>query len=94
MPDALIIILQFLLWCGIALVAHVVDSRYYLMSVYAAIAMVVATQVVSYLETGTPDPLWLMTSMITFCLGFLLALLIGLPFRLSRVMKKTDDEVD
>jgi hypothetical protein len=94
MPDWLVIVLLFFLWCGIALTAHILDRRYYLVSVYAAVTMVVVTQVVSYLETGHWDPLWFVSVITTFCLGFILAMLVGLPFRFSRMMKSSQEEVD
>ena len=78
----------------IALIYHAVDKRYYLASFYSAIVIVVVTQVVSYIETGKLDPLWVVSSMTSFFLGFMLAMVIGLPFRFSRVMKDVENEVE
>ena len=94
MSNWLIIVLLFFLWSGVALIYHSVDRRYYLASFYSAVAIVIVTQVVSYIETGTVDPLWFVSSVTSFFLGFILAMLIGMPFRFSRIMKNVEDEME
>lgn len=86
MPDWLILLGLFIFWSGTALVGHALDVRYFFVSLYTSVIMVVATQIVNYLEIGKVDPLWFISAITSFFLGFILSLLIGLPFRFSRVM--------
>ena len=84
--------LLFLAWLAIAIGCHASIRRYYLASCTAACAMVVALQLASYLQTGKPDPLWPLSSLIGFCLGLIVALAIGLPFRVRRIVREHYDD--
>jgi uncharacterized membrane protein YjjB (DUF3815 family) len=89
--DTLQLFLLFLAWLAIAIGCHASIRNYYLASLTAACAMVAALQLASYLQTGEPDPLWPISSLIGFCLGGILALVAGLPFRIRRVIRDTHD---
>jgi hypothetical protein len=52
---------------------------------------VVALQLASYLQTGKPDPLWLLSSLVGFLLAVIVALAVGLPFRIRRIIRSHHD---
>ena len=83
--------LLLLAWLAIAVGCHVSIRKYYLASLTAACAMVVALQVAGYLQTGKPDPLWLLSSLVGFLLAVIVALAVGLPFRIRRIIQSHDD---
>jgi hypothetical protein len=78
--------LLFLAWLGIAVGCHASIRNYYLASLMAACAMVAALQLAAYLQTGKPDPLWPLSSLVGFCLAGIVALVAGLPFRVRRII--------
>jgi uncharacterized membrane protein YjjB (DUF3815 family) len=86
--------LLFLAWLAIAIGCHASIRNYYLASLSAACAMVAALQLASYLQTGKPDPLWLLSSLIGFCLAGIVALVVGLPFRVRRIIRSDHDNDD
>ena len=88
MPDYLKIILLLLTWIAIALACHVYIKRYFRASLAAAISIMVLTQVMNYIELGSLDPLWLVAMLSSFFMGALVALIVGLPFRLVRNLDK------
>jgi hypothetical protein len=91
MSEAVQLSLLFLAWLAIALGCHASIRNYYLASLTAACAMVAALQLASYLQTGRPDPLWPLTSLIGFCLAGIVALAAGLPFRVRRIIRDHRD---
>jgi hypothetical protein len=89
--DAAQLCLLFLAWLAIAVGCHVTIRNYYLASFTAACAMVAALQLASYLQTGKPDPLWPLSSLVGFCLAGIVALAAGLPFRVRRIIRDHHD---
>lgn len=85
------LLLIFLAWLAIATGCHFSCKRYYPASLLAAGLMVVIVHFAGYLETGKLDPLWYLTSVIGFLLGGILALIVGLPFRVMRHLRDSDD---
>jgi hypothetical protein len=83
--------LLFLAWMAIAVGCHASMRNYYLASLTAACAMVAALQLASYLQTGQPDPLWPLSSLVGFCLAGIVALAAGLPFRVRRIIRSHHD---
>jgi len=83
--------LLFLAWVAIAIGCHASIRNYYLASSTAACAMVTALQLASYLQTGKPDPLWLLSSLVGLCLAGIVALVVGLPFRVRRIIRSHHD---
>ena len=83
--------LLFLAWLAIAIGCHASIRNYYLASLTAACAMVAALQLASYLQTGKPDPLWLLSSLVGFLLAVIVALAVGLPFRIRRIIQSHHD---
>ena len=83
--------LLFLAWLAIAVGCHASIRHYYLASLTAACAMVAALQLASYLQTGKPDPLWPLSSLVGFCLAGIVALAAGLPFRVRRIIRSHYD---
>ena len=83
--------LLFLAWLVIAIGCHASIRNYYLASLTAACAMVAALQLASYLQTGKPDPAWLLSSLVGFCLAGIVALVAGLPFRVRRIIRSHHD---
>ena len=91
MSDTLQLFLLFLAWLVIAIGCHASMRNYYLASFTAACAMVAALQLASYLQTGIPDPLWPLSSLVGFCLALIVALATGLPFRIRRIIQSHHD---
>ena len=79
--------LLFLAWLAIAVGCHASISRYYPASLTAACAMVAALQLAGYLQLGKPDPLWPLSSLVGFLLAGIVALAVGLPFRIRRIIR-------
>jgi membrane protein DedA with SNARE-associated domain len=79
--------LLFLAWLTIAVGCHASMRNYYLASLTAACAMVAALQLAGYLQTGRPDPLWPLSSLVGFLLAGIVALAVGLPFRIRRIIR-------
>lgn len=77
----------FLAWLVIALIAHAIVGRYFVASLGAALAMVTVTQLASYWQLGHVDPLWAISSAVAFGMGLIVALVVGIPFRLARRLK-------
>ena len=88
------LVLLLLAWLAIAIGCHASVRRYYLASFMAACAMVAAQQLASYLQIGKPDPLWALTSVVGFCLAIIVALAVGLPFRIRRIIRDHNDNRD
>jgi len=82
--------LLFVAWVVIAAGVHFAIKHYFLASILAACAMVVATQVASYLQIERLDPLWAISSVVGFFMAMVVALLVGLPFRLLRQLRNDD----
>jgi hypothetical protein len=89
--EAVQLFLLFLAWLTIAVGCHASIRNYYLASFTAACAMVAALQLASYLQTGRPDPLWPLSSLVGFCLALIVALTTGLPFRVRRILRDHHD---
>ncbi len=87
MSEAVQLFMLFLAWLAIALGCHATIRNYYLASFTAACAMVAVLQLASYLQTGRPDPLWPLSSLVGFCLAGIVALAAGLPFRVRRIIR-------
>ena len=83
--------LLFLAWLAIAVGCHVSMRNYYLASLTAACAMVAALQLASYLQIGMLDPLWPLSSLVGFLLAGIVALAVGLPFRIRRIIRSHHD---
>lgn len=73
---------------GLALLAgvvwHSVVSKYYAASLLAGTTAAILFQVVDYLHIGYLDPFFPIALVSTSGLGFLISLLVGLPFRSRR----------
>jgi len=87
MSESMQLFLLFLAWLAIAVGCHASMRNYYLASLTAACAMVAALQLAGYLQTGKPDPLWPLSSLVGFLLAGIVALAVGLPFRIRRIIR-------
>ncbi len=90
MSEGMQLFLLFVAWVIIAAGIHFAVKHYFPASILAACAMVVATQFASYLQTGGLDPVWLISSVVGFFMAMVVALLVGLPFRLLRQLRNND----
>jgi membrane protein DedA with SNARE-associated domain len=88
MNEGMQLFLLFVAWMAIAAGMHFTVERYFLASFLAACAMVIVTQVASYLQIERLDPLWMISSLVGFCLALVVALVTGLPFRIVRQLRK------
>jgi hypothetical protein len=52
--------------------------------------MVVGMQFANYIELGSLDPFWKISSVTGFFMASIIALIIGLPFRVMRSFKNGD----
>lgn len=92
MPAYLHIFLLFIAWVAIAVGCHMRIKHYFLASFVAAITMALVTQISGYIELGHMDPLWIIGTITSFFMGSLVALVVGLPFRLVRNLDKNKTE--
>jgi peptidoglycan biosynthesis protein MviN/MurJ (putative lipid II flippase) len=90
MPEVLVIILLLISWVVIAAGCHSYIKNYFLASFVAACVMVVGVQIASYIELGYVDPFWLISSINGFFMASIVALIVGLPFKVKRGMKRED----
>ena len=74
----------------IAAGCHAFIKRYFLASFLAATGVVVEIQIASYIELGYLDPFWLISSVTGFVMASILALIVGLPFKIKRNVKDED----
>ena len=91
MSEADITILFLLSAVLISAGCHASIKRYFLASFAAACTVVVGMQVASYIELGYLDPFWQITSVTGFFMASILALIVGLPFRIKR--KAGDEDI-
>lgn len=90
MSDTAIILLLLVFWILVAAGCHLFIKRYFLASILAACAMVVGMQFASYIELGHLDPFWQISSVTGFFMASIIALIVGLPFRIMRSIKNGD----
>ena len=82
--------LLFIVWVVIAAAVHFAVKRYFLAAFLAAAGMVVATQIAGYLQIKELDPFWMISSIVGYFMALVVALLVGLPFRLLRQLRNND----
>ena len=83
-------LLLFMTWIALSAGCHVSIRQYFPASFLAACASVAVLQLVNYMELGHLDPFWHISSITGFLLAGIIALLVGLPFRIARTLKDTD----
>jgi len=69
---------------------HALIKRYFLASFVAACGIVVGIQVASFIELGHVDPFWQISSVTGFFMASIIALIVGIPFRIKRKVKHED----
>lgn len=69
---------------GISLVCHYLMKSYILASVTSALLASIAFQLLNLIFQGYLDPLAIIALLITGLIGFVISLLLGLPFLLER----------
>ena len=90
MSDAAIILLLIVFWVLVAAGCHLFIKRYFLASFLSACVMVVGMQFANYIELGYLDPFWKISSVTGFFMACIIALIVGLPFRVIRSIKNGD----
>jgi presenilin-like A22 family membrane protease len=90
MPGELQILLLLVSWLVVAVGCHTYIKKYFLASFVAACVMVVGAQIASYIQLGYLDPFWLIGSVTGFFMAGFVALIVGLPFRVKRSVKRED----
>lgn len=88
----MIIFLLLVLGVLVAAGFHLFMKRYLLASFLSACVMVAGMQAASYIELGHADPFWLISSVTGFFMAGILALLVGLPFRIMRSIGNDDSD--
>jgi len=95
MSEVLQIFLLFVSWVIVAAGCHAYIKNYFLASFVAACAMVAVTQIASFIELGYLGPFWLIASVTGFFMASIVALIVGLPFRVKRSIKSVgSDSID
>lgn len=90
MPEKLYLFLLLVSWIVIAVVWHNYLRQYFLATLFAAVSMVVLTQIVSYIELGYLDQFWQIAAVTGFFMGSIVALIVGLPFLIKRRVRDED----
>jgi presenilin-like A22 family membrane protease len=90
MSEGFVIFLLLVSWVVVAVGCHMYIKNYFLASFVAACAIVVGTQIAGYIELGYMDPYWLITSLTGFFMASIVALVVGLPFKVKRSVKRED----
>ena len=87
MSDTTQILLLFASWILISLGCHTFIKQYFMASFVAAAAGVAGVLYSGYLELGHLDPYWHISSITGFFMAGIVALVVGLPFRIMRTIK-------
>jgi presenilin-like A22 family membrane protease len=83
------ILLLFLSWVLVSVACHAYIRRYFTASFVASVVSVVVMLYAGYVELGHLDPYWYVSSVTGFFMAGIVALVVGLPFR---VMRNIDNE--
>jgi membrane protein DedA with SNARE-associated domain len=86
MQDSIHLLLLFGIWLLVCAGSHVFIKRYFLASFVATLLCVGVTLYAGYAELGHPDPHWYLVAITGFFMAGIVALVIGLPFRLMRTL--------
>lgn len=87
MSDTMQILLLFASWILISLGCHTFIKHYFMASFVAATAGMACVLYSGYLELGHLDPYWHISSITGFFMAGIVALVVGLPFRIMRTIK-------
>ena len=87
MSDTTQILLLFASWILISLGCHTFIKHYFKASFVAAAASVAGVLYSGYLELGHMDPYWHISSITGFFMAGIVALVVGLPFRVMRTIR-------
>ena len=68
----------------ISVASHYIIRTYFLAAVVATIIIVIAIQVMSYIQLGYLDPFYKIAMITSGAMAFVLSLVVGLPFLRSR----------
>lgn len=63
---------------------HSLVKNYFFASLVSAVLVSVGGEVISYIELGSTSPWSVLTVTLSFVYGFVLALMVGIPFHVSR----------
>lgn len=77
-------------WLLLSVCSHVFIRHYYLASFVASVASVGVILYAGYAELGHPDPFWFVTAITGFFMAGIVALVVGLPFRVMRTLNNED----
>lgn len=84
-------ILIFLMaWVLISAGCHLAIKHYFMASFVAACASAAVVLYASYIELGHLDPFWYISLIAGFLMAGIVALIVGLPFRIRRTIKNDD----
>jgi presenilin-like A22 family membrane protease len=92
MSNALTLLLFIALAVLVAVGSHAYVKRYFLASLVAAGAMAAGIQFAGYIELGHIDPFWPVTSLAGFLMAGIISLVVGLPFRIWRIVQRETHE--
>jgi len=77
-------------WVLVAAACHLFIKRYFLAAFLSACIMVLGIHFASYIELGYMDPYWWISSVTGFFMASIVALIVGLPFKVKRSLKNGD----
>jgi len=90
MSELLYIMILMVFWVAVAIGCHSHIKSYYLASFVAACLMVIGVQIASYVELGYMDKFWPIAVVTGFFMASVVALIVGIPFKLKRDVKGED----
>jgi membrane protein DedA with SNARE-associated domain len=91
MSHAMQILVLLVAWILIAVGCHVFIRHYFMASFLASVASVLVMLYSGYMELGHLDPYWHISSISGFFMAGIIALIVGLPFRIMRTVTREDD---
>jgi membrane protein DedA with SNARE-associated domain len=77
-------------WILVSVGCHALIKRYFLATFVASFASVAVLLYAGYIELGHLDPLWHVSSITGFFMAGIVALVVGLPFRIRRTIRDDD----
>jgi peptidoglycan/LPS O-acetylase OafA/YrhL len=90
MSELLYVIVLIVFWVAVAIGCHSYIKNYFLASFVAACLMVLGVQIASYVELGYMDKFWPIAAVTGFFMASIVALIVGIPFKLKRDVKNED----
>ena len=90
MSELLYIIILTVFWLAVAIGCHAYIKSYFPASFVAACLMIAGVQIAGYAELGHMDSFWPIAVVTGFFMASVVALVVGIPFKLVRGVKSEE----